>query len=191
MLTYIIERASSDELYHFGIFGQRWGVRRYENKDGTLTTEGKERYYNSRNKRLTEKGKQRFFKNESSNLSKAGNRILNKGDKDINSAINVEKFERNYSNDHNWLNAYNKATDQFNIKIDDLNKKYNNDPFKDKKTCRKYVKDVGKLWTGLYDKVLLDNFGEHPTIGKSWVNNTFNHGMYDNVDELVNEFTKE
>lgn len=31
------------ELYHHGIKGQKWGVRRYQNKDGTLTTEGKKR----------------------------------------------------------------------------------------------------------------------------------------------------
>lgn len=32
------------ELYHHGIKGQRWGVRRYQNKDGTLTNAGKKRY---------------------------------------------------------------------------------------------------------------------------------------------------
>lgn len=31
------------ELYHHGIKGQRWGVRRYQNEDGTLTAAGKER----------------------------------------------------------------------------------------------------------------------------------------------------
>ena len=31
------------ELYHFGIKGQRWGVRRYQNKDGSLTPAGKKR----------------------------------------------------------------------------------------------------------------------------------------------------
>lgn len=31
-------------LMHFGIKGQKWGIRRFENEDGTLTEEGKRRY---------------------------------------------------------------------------------------------------------------------------------------------------
>jgi len=38
-----------NELYHHGIKGQKWGVRRYQNKDGTLTKEGKQRALESRN----------------------------------------------------------------------------------------------------------------------------------------------
>lgn len=31
-------------LVHHGIKGQKWGIRRYQNEDGSLTPEGKERY---------------------------------------------------------------------------------------------------------------------------------------------------
>ena len=33
----------STELKHYGIKGMRWGVRRFQNKDGTLTAAGKKR----------------------------------------------------------------------------------------------------------------------------------------------------
>ena len=32
------------ELYHHGIKGMKWGVRRYQNKDGSLTSVGIKRY---------------------------------------------------------------------------------------------------------------------------------------------------
>lgn len=34
----------NNELYHHGIKGMRWGIRRYQNKDGSLTPAGKKRY---------------------------------------------------------------------------------------------------------------------------------------------------
>lgn len=44
-MNHIITRTSdTDELYHHGVKGMKWGVRRYQNKDGSITESGKKRY---------------------------------------------------------------------------------------------------------------------------------------------------
>ena len=35
---------NADELKHYGIKGMKWGVRRFQNSDGSLTADGKKRY---------------------------------------------------------------------------------------------------------------------------------------------------
>lgn len=49
-----------NELYHYGKKGQKWGVRRYQNADGTLTEAGKKRY----GRDAREKGYRDYDENE-------------------------------------------------------------------------------------------------------------------------------
>ena len=44
-----------DYLEHHGILGQKWGVRRFQNSDGSLTSEGKKRYGSDKSGRYSGK----------------------------------------------------------------------------------------------------------------------------------------
>ena len=43
-MSNIYIKRSPDYLEHHGILGQKWGIRRYQNPDGSLTAEGRRRY---------------------------------------------------------------------------------------------------------------------------------------------------
>lgn len=49
MESYIYEL----QLYHHGIKGQKWGIRRFQKKDGTLTSAGKKRYSDDKSTKQT------------------------------------------------------------------------------------------------------------------------------------------
>lgn len=41
MWDYVTVNSGQDYLSHHGILGMKWGIRRYQNDDGTLTAVGK------------------------------------------------------------------------------------------------------------------------------------------------------
>lgn len=68
----------NNELYHHGVKGQKWGVRRYQNKDGSLTAAGRLRMnkLNRLDARVGEYGRYREMTNENiQNFSKRNNRV--------------------------------------------------------------------------------------------------------------------
>lgn len=181
-------------LAHHGIKGQQWGVRRFQNEDGSLTEEGRKRYLapvtednGTKWQGLTKEGDREFFKKQSSKLTKEGEHVLKDSnvDPELKKAVESLRFERNYS--ENWTKSWNGASDIFNVKINDINKKYGNDPIKDEQTFRKYISDVNNMWKKTYKDVLLSEFGDHPAINKEWMSYAVGYSNYDNADNFIND----
>jgi hypothetical protein len=57
-MVYVYDEEES--LAHFGILGQKWGIRRFQNEDRTLTPEGKERYYGKSDSKQKKKNYERL-----------------------------------------------------------------------------------------------------------------------------------
>lgn len=55
-MEYVIKKKNDDYLMHYGIKGQKWGVRRFQKKDGSLTSQGKKRYNEDEGPETKKKG---------------------------------------------------------------------------------------------------------------------------------------
>lgn len=76
-----------DVLIHYGILGMKWGVRRYQNKDGSLTSAGKKRYSNNDNiKEASQKNTEEPKKKSVKDMS----------DEELRREVNRMQLEQNY-----------------------------------------------------------------------------------------------
>lgn len=89
------------ELYHHGIKGQKWGVRRYQNEDGSLTNAGKKRYGYDDMEALTK--------------TRTGFGATLKADK---AAYKRAQMVSKYDDKGNKLNAYARGSKMYDIRSD-------------------------------------------------------------------------
>ena len=91
---------NQNELYHHGVKGQRWGIRRYQNKDGSLTNAGKrkaakmkEEYSNLTGKQLRRLPSK---KTSSTTPSTKNKTISDMSDDELREKTNRYMLEKNY-----------------------------------------------------------------------------------------------
>lgn len=114
------------ELYHYGIKGQRWGVRRYQNEDGSYTSEGKQRYGINSDGRMSKEGK-RIYR-----ADKKVDRAATKATKNYNKSINTLKVRSEAKTGYGRSRLATKATDEYyratkaHAKANRLSQRYTN-----------------------------------------------------------------
>ena len=90
---------NTDELYHHGVPGQRWGFRRYQNADGTLTPAGRRRANKLAEKYAKVTGKKLIVKKRSvqGNEKQKPKTISEMSDAELQAKINRINLEQNYA----------------------------------------------------------------------------------------------
>jgi|GEM_PF-5205460 len=126
MKYYAIDNSKKKKLIHYGVKGQKWGVRRYQYEDGTRTTEGREHY--------------NYVKREPGSFAKYTGKNINRSLKKIGDKI------------YKYENESDKVRFEYGKEEDKIIKKYTSDGLNQEQAIAKLKKmpddsKIGKLWT--------------------------------------------
>ena len=172
----------NDYLAHYGIKGMKWGVRRYQNKDGSLTEAGKKKY-KSQEDRMKAKNPKRYEAVQNYRKIKIQKAPSSKDAPSgaatkswwQNAPISVVarrmdhevKDSRKYGNKirKDWIDIHNKSADTNAPKVEALNKKYKDVDFKtDRQAYKRYIREYVDTWNNDLVSEVKRRFGDSPDI---------------------------
>lgn len=134
-----VYRQKMDELYHHGIKGQRWGVRRYQNPDGSLTSSGKKRLYRQNSKDIKAYKKAEYGSTDRYNM-----------EKDFRNSISKEDLNTFKKSHERFFQAESKADD---LPLDDWETE------KGKKLTKEYNESEKEV-NAIIDKISNEKLGK-------------------------------
>lgn len=128
---------NNDYLAHHGIKGMHWGIRRFQNPDGTLTSAGKERYKGEDT--LKEKNE---LVNRQKDLNRKAKTLNRQITKENRKAVSAEKRGKTYSDEKR--KALSDELDSVMADSEDVLSKL--DDFKEKQANKTLGQKVADLW---------------------------------------------
>ena len=167
-----------DVLIHYGVLGMKWGVRRYQNKDGSLTPKGKKRYSKELYSEM-KKNDGKLYRTDYRNAVK--NKLSN--DKRVKDYVSSNSKE------------YKKILREWGNIQDKIDKEYETDDIY-KRAYKKAIKNGGDPKQKHFDDYAFELMGEDKKISelesqseKAWNNlNEYSKKAKILVDDIIGKY---